>query len=100
LNNDVLDHALDVENNTAKLSRAALENHRVHLRDEADIKVARTALESAQTAHSDLTDAMTHVASSTAKSKESLKVALASGRALEQYKESEKRKTRTARRRT
>jgi len=100
LNNNVLDHALEVEVKTAQLSEVASQAGLMHRRDEADYKVARTELDSAHTAHSNLTAAMTRVATSTAKSKESLKLVLSSGRALEEYKEGESRKTRKARRNT
>jgi hypothetical protein len=100
LNNNVLDHALDVETKTAQLSEAVCQAGLAHRRDEADMNVARTELDSAHEAHSDPTTAMTHLSNSTTKSKESLRLALASGRELEVYKESESRKTRKARRNT
>jgi hypothetical protein len=100
LNNDVLDHALDVETKTAILSEAVSQAGMQHRRDEAETRVARTEIESAREAHSDPTTAMTHLATSTAKSKESRRLALVSGCALEEYKESESQKTRKARRKT
>jgi hypothetical protein len=100
LNNGVLDHALDVEAKTAQLNEAVSQAGIRHRRDEADMKAAKSELESAHEARLDPTKAKAHLATSTAKSKESLRLTLVSGRALEEYRESESRKTRKARRKT
>src|SRR5579863_6222793 len=84
LNNDVLDHALDVETKTAILGEAVSQAGLQHRRDEADIIAARTEIEAARANHSDPTTAMTRLATSTVKSEESRSRALASGRALDE----------------
>src|SRR5579863_10360658 len=87
--NKVLEHALVVERDIAKLREAVAKTHARHELDVKNETAAGTKLELAYAAYSDLTTAMKDLATSTAHSKESLRLALAARNALTDYTEQE-----------
>jgi hypothetical protein len=97
VSNKVLEHALVVEFDIAKLREAIAKTDARHELDVKNEMMAGAKLELAYTAYSDLTTAMKDLATSTAHSKESLRLALSAKKALTEYTEQEQRKTRKAR---
>lgn len=96
VSNNVLEHALEVESDIAKLREAVAQTSATHQRDVRNETVAETKLELAYAAYADLTTAMKDLAKSSAASKESLRIVLAAKKALHDYKHHEE-KTRKAR---
>ncbi len=99
VSNHVLEHALDVDVDIAKLEEAIDKTSATHQRDVKNEAVAETKLELAYTAYAELIAAMKELATSTENSKDSLKLGLAAQEALKIYKNKERVKTRNARRR-
>ena len=97
VSNNVLEHALEVEVNIAKLTEAVAKTSATHQCDIRDEAMAGTKLELAYAAYADLTTAMNDLAASTAAAKGSLQLTLAAKKSLEDYKRKENRHTRKAR---
>jgi len=96
VSNNVLEHALEVESYIAKLGEAVAKTDAIHQLDVKNKLMAETKLEFIYKAYGDLTMAMRDLAASTAHSKESLRLALAAKKALNEYTEEEQQKTRNA----
>lgn len=99
VSNNVLEHALEVEVDIAKLEEAVDKTGATHQQDVWNESLAENKLELAYAAYAELTSAMKGLTTSTINSKESLKLALAAKEALHDYKNRERVKTRNARRR-
>jgi len=97
VSNHVLEHALDVEANIAKLTEAVAKTSATHQRDARDEAMAGAQLERAYAAYADLTTAMNDLAASAATAKVSLQITFAAEKSLEDYKRKEKRHTHKAR---
>lgn len=100
VSNKVLEHALEVEFDIGKLREAVAKSSTAHQRDVRNETVAETKLERAYAAYAELTTAMKELATSTANSKESLRIELGAKKAFEDYKRREREKTRKARQAT
>jgi hypothetical protein len=96
VSNNVLERALAVESNIAKLREAVATANTTHQRNIGKGKVAEATLEHAYAAYADLTTAMNELATSTTLSKMSQRLTLANA-ALHEYKHEEQRKTALAR---
>jgi hypothetical protein len=97
VSNNVLEHALEVEVDIAKLDEAVDKTSATHQRDVRNEAAADKKLELAYAAYAELTSAMKELATSTENSKWSLRLALAAKEALKDYKDKEREKTRKAR---
>lgn len=95
VSNNVLEHALEVEADIAKLAEAVDRTSATHERDVRKEAAAETKLEVAYAAYAELTTAMSDLSKSTAASKESLRIELNAKKALQDYKCQEE-KTRKA----
>ena len=91
----MLDHALAVESDIAKLREAVAKASAMHEDDLRNETVSKTRLELAYAAFEELTTAMNDLSKSTAASRESLKRELDAKKALQDYKRDEE-KTRKA----
>ncbi len=95
--NDVLEHALVVESHIAKLREAVANAYVIH---QHDLKVETMAAITSGFASADYAEEPTDVrelAANTARSVESLRLAISAKKALNEYAEDEQRKTRRAR---
>jgi|SRR5579864_1512423 len=97
VSNHVLEHALEVEFDIAKLNEAITKTNPPHERDVKNGAGAKTKLELAYAAYADLTDAMKELAVTREHSLESWKHALAVKKALKDHRFKEVQKTRRAR---
>lgn len=97
VSNNVLEHALEVEVNIAKLTEAVAKTSATHQRDVRDEAMAGIKLELAYAAYADLTTAMNDLAASTSAATGSLQLTLAAKKSLEDYKRKENRHTRKVR---
>ena len=97
VSNNVLEHALEVESDIAKLRVAIAKTKATHERDIQNEAAAETRLELAYAAYADLTTAMRELAASKDDSSASLRQASAAAKALENYKDQEQQKSRRAR---
>jgi len=98
VSNNVLDHALAVESDIAKLRVAVSKASATHEDDMRNETVSKSRLELAYAAFEELTVAMNDLSRSTAASKESLRIEIDAKNALADYKRVEE-KTRKAHRR-
>ena len=98
VSHNVLDHALAVESDIAKLREAVAKTSATHEDDVRNETVSKSRLELAYAAFEELTTAMNDLSKSTAASKGSLKIELDAKKALHDYKRDEE-KTRKAHRR-
>jgi len=98
VSNNVLEHALAVESDIAKLGVAVSKASATHQDDMRNKMVSKSRLEHAYAAFEELTAAMNDLSRSTAASKVSLRIETDAKRALEDYKSVEE-KTRKAHRR-
>jgi hypothetical protein len=98
VSHNVLDHALKVESDIAKLRLSITNTSATHERDVRNETVSKTKFDLAYAAFEELTAAMNDLSKSTAASKESLKIELDAKEALQDYKSHEE-ETRKAHRR-
>lgn len=98
VSHNVLDHALAVESDIAKLREAVAKTSATHEDDVRNETVSKSRLELAYAAFEELTTAMNDLSKSTAASNGSLKIELDAKKALHDYKRDEE-KTRRAHRR-
>ena len=89
VSNNVLEHALEVESDIAKLREAVAKTSATHERDVRNETLSKTKLELAYTAFAELTTAMEDLSRTTAASKESLRIELDAKEALVDYKRHE-----------
>jgi hypothetical protein len=97
VSNHVLEHALEVEIDIAKLREAVAQTSTAHERDVISETAARNKLEQVYTAYGELTTAMKDLETKAAISRESLRQGSAAQAALKNYKDKEERRTRKAR---
>jgi hypothetical protein len=92
VSNGVLEHALEVESDIAKLGHAIDATSATHGRDVVGEAEAEARLASAYAAYADLTSAMRDLAACATESRHSSRRVLAAQAALDEYKASERRR--------
>jgi len=97
VSNNVLEHALEVESEIVKLRIAIAKTKATHERDIQNEAAAKAKLELAYAAYADLTTAMRELAASKNDSLASLRQATVATKALENYADKERHKSRRAR---
>ena len=97
VSNKVLEHAVAVNIDIAKLREAVANTSILHRRDVRKAHQADAALELAYAAHANLTTAIEERARITAESDRSLETSLAATKALKDYKVCEDKRARKAR---
>jgi hypothetical protein len=95
VSHNVLEHALEVEANIAKLKEAVAKTSATHERDVRNETASKTRFDLAYAAFEELTAAMNDLSKSTSASRESLRVQGDAKEALQDYKSAEE-KTRKA----